>query len=272
MNKNTNKKSVAMAIAAHPDDIEFLMAGTLLALKAHGFETHYMTVANGCCGSEVTNAEETASIREKEARAAAEALGAVFHESLSRDLEIGYDTELIRRLGAVIREVRPDVLLVPSPQDYMEDHVQTARLAVTAAFSRGMQNFETIPPVEPNSHRVTLYHALPHGLRDGMRQKILPEFLVDTTMFHDTKKKALACHKSQDQWLSQSQEMSSYLLALDEMSMEVAEIVGCIQHAEGWRRHAHYGFCGLDDDPLKETIGYLYLPVPQYLDRINHWR
>ena len=272
MATDNSTKPVAMAIAAHPDDIEFLMAGTLLALKAHGYETHYMTIANGCCGSDVLDASETARVRKEEARVAADVLGATFHESLSPDLEIGYSTEMIRRLCAVIREVRPEVLLIPSPQDYMEDHVQTARLAVTAAFSRGMQNFETIPPVAPNNQRVTVYHALPHGLRDGMRQKILPEFLIDTTMFHETKKKALACHKSQDQWLNQTQEMSSYIRALDDMSMEVAEIVGCIQHAEGWRRHAHYGFGSVDTDPLRETMGYLYLPIPAYQDRINHWR
>ncbi|HEU4902789.1 MAG TPA: PIG-L family deacetylase, partial [Flavisolibacter sp.] len=32
----------AIAIAAHPDDIEFMMAGTLLQLKAAGYETHYL--------------------------------------------------------------------------------------------------------------------------------------------------------------------------------------------------------------------------------------
>ena len=41
----------ALAVAAHPDDIEFYMAGTLLLLKKAGCEIHYMTVANGSCGS-----------------------------------------------------------------------------------------------------------------------------------------------------------------------------------------------------------------------------
>ena len=41
----------AIAIAAHPDDIEFYMAGTLLLLKRAGYEIHYMNVANGNCGS-----------------------------------------------------------------------------------------------------------------------------------------------------------------------------------------------------------------------------
>ena len=41
----------AFAIAAHPDDIEFLMAGTLVLLRDAGYEIHYMNVANGACGS-----------------------------------------------------------------------------------------------------------------------------------------------------------------------------------------------------------------------------
>ena len=41
----------AIAIAAHPDDIEFYMAGTVLMLKKAGYETHYLNVASGNCGS-----------------------------------------------------------------------------------------------------------------------------------------------------------------------------------------------------------------------------
>ena len=46
-------KKVAMAVAAHPDDIEFYMAGTLLLLREAGYEVHYMTLASGSCGSRI---------------------------------------------------------------------------------------------------------------------------------------------------------------------------------------------------------------------------
>ena len=48
---NNSARKSAIAIGAHPDDIEFMMAGTLLLLKKAGYEIHYMNVANGSCGS-----------------------------------------------------------------------------------------------------------------------------------------------------------------------------------------------------------------------------
>lgn len=64
-----------MAIAAHPDDIEFLMAGTLRRLAAVGWQTHYLTLANGSCGSLRLGPTATARLRAGEARAAARILG-----------------------------------------------------------------------------------------------------------------------------------------------------------------------------------------------------
>ena len=69
----------AIAIAAHPDDIEFLMSGTLMRLKDAGYEIHYWNLADGCCGSAVTNREQTASIRREEAIAAAHRVVAICH-------------------------------------------------------------------------------------------------------------------------------------------------------------------------------------------------
>src|SRR5262245_25298653 len=135
----------AIAIGAHPDDIEFSMAGTLLLLKKAGYESHYLTVANGSCGSTEYDAPTLRTIRGAEARAAAKILGAHFHPSLKDDLEILYDLDTLRRLAAIIREVKPAVVLTHSPQDYMEDHTNTCRLVVTAAFTRGMPNFKTSP-------------------------------------------------------------------------------------------------------------------------------
>jgi LmbE family N-acetylglucosaminyl deacetylase len=133
------------AVAAHPDDIEFDMAGTLILLGRAGYELHYMTIANGSCGTTQYSREEIIRIRRGEAMAAAASIGAVFHESLVDDLAIFYERELLARVAAVMREVAPEIVLTHSPADYMEDHQNAARLAVTAAFARGMPNFSTEP-------------------------------------------------------------------------------------------------------------------------------
>ena len=82
---------VAFAIAAHPDDIEFLMAGTMLQLSHVGYELHYMNVANGCCGSAHIHREELVRIRLAEARDAAASLAAEHHHPLCDDLGIFYE-------------------------------------------------------------------------------------------------------------------------------------------------------------------------------------
>ena len=246
---------VAIAIGAHPDDIEFYMAGTLLMLKEKGYEIHYLNVASGNCGSAEYNAAMTRSIRNTEARAAAKILGAQFHPSITDDLEIIYNLELLRALSAVIREVKPGIVLTHSPQDYMEDHTNTSRLAVTAAFTRGMPNFKTAPPRPTADGEVTVYHAMSHGLCDGLRRRLIPGAYVNTTSMHKTQLKALAAHKSQQNWLDVSQGLNSYLLAMEDMSLAVGRMSKRFKHAEGWRRHLHFGFCASDADPLAQTLG-----------------
>ena len=102
-------KKVAIAIAAHPDDIEFVMAGTLLLLKRKGWEIHYMNLSSGNCGSMKSNATKTRAIRRRESTAAAKILGAEYHPSICDDLEIIYDVKTLRRLSAVVRDVSPGI-------------------------------------------------------------------------------------------------------------------------------------------------------------------
>ena len=68
-------KPVAIAIAAHPDDIEFVMAGTLCLLREAGWATHYLNVSSGSGGSLVHGAAALRRIRRDEARRAAALLG-----------------------------------------------------------------------------------------------------------------------------------------------------------------------------------------------------
>jgi LmbE family N-acetylglucosaminyl deacetylase len=137
----------------------------------------------------------------------------------------------------------------------MEDHMNTCRLAVTAAFSRGAPNFRTAPGRAAVTGDVTVYHAMPHGLRDGLRRRIIPGTFVNTTSVHTIKREALNAHSSQKAWLDASQGMDSYLLAMDEMSHAVGKLSRRFPHAEGWRRHRHLGFSSTDVDPLMETLG-----------------
>ena len=257
-------KKVAIAIGAHPDDIEFYMAGTLVLLKKAGYETHYLTVANGSCGSVEYSVTATKAIRNTEAREAAKLLGATFHPSLVDDLEVVYSVGLLRSVAAVIREVKPSIVLTHSPQDYMEDHMTTSRLAVSAAFVRGMPNFRTTPSREPGDYDVTVYHAMPHGLRDGLRRRLIPGAFVDTTSVQKVKRDALAAHKSQQGWLDVSQGLSSFLLAMESMSLELGNMSKRFKCAEGWRRHLHLGLGTPDGDPLREALGRHYLVNKTY--------
>ncbi len=249
----------AIAIGAHPDDIEFYMAGTLLLLKRAGFEIHYFNVASGNCGTTEYDAATTRNIRTREARAAARILGATFHPSVTDDLEVVYSVELLRKVAAVIREARPSIVLTHSPQDYMEDHMITCRLAVTAAFSRGMPNFKTVPNRAATDYDVTVYHAMPHGLCDGLRRRIVAGAFVNTTSVEKIKRDALSQHQSQQPWLKTSQGLNSYLLAMENMALEVGRLSKKFHHAEGWRRHLHLGFATRDIDPLREALGRNFL-------------
>ena len=241
------------------------MAGTLFLLRQAGCTLHYLNLASGSCGTTEYSPEEIVRIRRGEAQAAARLLGAEYHESLVPDLEVFYVQPLIRRVTAVLREVRPDILLLLSPEDYMEDHMNTCRVGVTAAFCRGMPNFATDPPREPTFQDVVLYHALPYGLHDGLRRRIVPEFIVDIGSVIDEKEQMLACHQSQKRWLDESQGLDSYLIAMREMSAEVARVFGgaaaggpasgAPAFAEGWRRHSHLGYSGADADPMGEILG-----------------
>ena len=254
----------ALAIAAHPDDIEFVMAGTLLLLRQAGWDIHYLNLSSGNLGSTVTRPAETARVRRREAQQAARLLGATWHAPFCADLHIFYDAPSLRRLCAVIRAVDPTVILTHSPQDYMEDHMNTSRLAVSAAFVRAMPGYRTSPPRRAVSSPVTIYHANPHGLRDQLRRAIRPGAFVDTTSVQERKHAALACHRSQQGFLDETQHMNSYLQTMTDFSRQVGKLSRRFTHAEGWRRHLHWGFCEEDADPLRDALGDRYLIDRRY--------
>lgn len=244
-----------LAVGAHPDDIEFLMAGTLFHLRDRGWEVHLIALADGCCGSMRLGADETAALRSGEARRAAARLGARLHPPIGRDIEIVYGIPLLRRLAAVVRTVAPTVVLAHSPQDYMEDHEAAARLAASAAFVRGAPNFETDPPAPAIPGPVAVYHAQPHGNRDSLGVLVRPALLVDLGAVLARKSAMLAEHASQEEWLGASQGLGGAVEAMTSFGAEAAVLGGAFTHAEGWRRHNPLGLGPADFDPLPLALG-----------------
>jgi len=258
-------RQTALAIFAHPDDIEYFGAGTLLLLREAGFETHYFNLSSGSCGSVDMDAEETRRVRLEEAKNAAAILGATFHPPICDDLEIFYDRATLRKVAGVVRQVKPSIVLTHPPQDYMEDHTNACRLAVTAAFTSGMPNFETDPPSRDTyPDNVFVYHSMPHGLCDQLRVPVTSGSFADTTTVIDQQREALAAHASQQNWLDHSQGANSYLQVLDNHAERVGVLSGKFVKAEGWRRHLHLGFSATDEDPLAGILGDRYLINPDY--------
>ena len=254
-----------LALFAHPDDIELVAAGTLLLLRQAGWEIHYMNLSSGNLGSMTQSSEATAQMRRVEAQNAAQILGATWHAPITNDLEIFYERDLLKQLAGVVRQVNPQIVFTHSPVDYMEDHVNTARLAVTATFARGMPNFITEPPFAPISSEVALYHAQPHLNRNPLGRVVQPELFVDVSSVLTQKTKALAAHKSQKEWLDQTQGMDSYLQTMQNLMREVGQMSHCFEYAEGWRRHLYAGFGSPNYDPLSEVLKGFVQINPAYV-------
>ncbi|MGO9309338.1 MAG: PIG-L deacetylase family protein [Spirochaetia bacterium] len=243
-----------LAICCHPDDMEMMMGGTLLLLKQAGCAIHTINVANGSAGSADLPPPIITVVRRREAEASARMLGSVLHESLVDDLEVSYTQDLVKRITALVRQVKPDLVLTQSLEDYMDDHMNTAKIAVTATFSRNVPNYHSIPDEPAVFQDAMLYHATPYMLTDMMRRPIVPEIYVDISTVVDRKEKLLACHASQKEWLDRTQGFDSYLTMTRDCSKEVGALSGRFTFAEGWRRHSHVGFTRQDCNPLADIL------------------
>jgi LmbE family N-acetylglucosaminyl deacetylase len=255
---------IVLAIAAHPDDIEMVMAGTLLKLISSGAEAHMWNLASGSCGTTVYSKDEIVRIRHSETEKSAKIANAFLHLHLVDDLEIFYDDRLLRKVAAVIRQVKPSILLVPSFDDYMEDHSITAQLAVTAAFARGMPNYRTIPEVEAWSGEVAIYHAQPSGNQTSMGEDVHPYRYVNVEPVLKQKRAMLMCHQSQVLWLDESQGVSSLENEMERRAKNLGQWSGRYVFAEGWRPHSRRGFSSIDFDPMGTLLSNDYWDDTNY--------
>ena len=182
----------ALAIGAHPDDVEFGCGGTLAKWAASGCELHHLVCTDGSKGSWDPEADvaHLVATRQEEQRAAARALGGgdvVFLAWRDGELESGLRQRW--EVCAAIRRVRPDVVLGHDPWRRYRlhpDHRHAGFLAVEGIVAARDPHFfpeQGLPAHRPQS--LLLWEA------DE------PDHVEDVASSLDRKLAALMEHRSQ---------------------------------------------------------------------------
>lgn len=228
---NTYIPERAMFIFAHPDDIEFSVAGTAAKWAKHGCQNSYVVITDGNVGSHDPNMtrEQIGQIRRQEQAAAAHVAGA------ANCIFLGYDDgsleptlALRKQLVKLIRQHRPNVVVCGDPNMYFRgerlnhpDHRAAARAALDAVFPACEMRllypeFEA-EGIEP--HKVNFVYV-------STDQEL--NYYVDVTESLETKLLALKEHASQLNG-------NDYSDRLRERAATVGKQVG-LAYAEAFRR------------------------------------
>ena len=243
-----------LAFGCHPDDVEFMAAGTLALLAGRGWEIHLATMTGGEAGSATLKSQEIRKIRLEESARAAGIIGAEYHYAGGSDLEVEYNLHYRQMAVRVVRAVDPDVVLTHYPVDYLIDHEETSRLVRNAAFIASVPLFDCGLPLPATGRIPHLYYWNAVNGIDNFGQPIPVHFGIDVASVMDTKTEMLAAHASQREWLRFINKFDAYLEEMKRMTREQGERVGR-PYAECFVQHLGNGHP--TDNLLGEALGEL---------------
>lgn len=190
-----------MVVVAHPDDAEFMCAGTVARWSSEGCRVTYVVVTKGDKGSEDPDMtpDQLARTREAEQRAAGSIIGVSEFVFMGyEDAYLHHTLRLRRELTRLIRQIRPEVVITFDPttrffgDSYVNhpDHRATGDATVDAVFpsARDRLTFPELAAQGLEPHKV---RELWLGLTDGANVR------VDIGRWLDQKRRALLAHPSQ---------------------------------------------------------------------------
>jgi len=194
----------ALVIAAHPDDIDFSCAGTVAVWTDAGVAVTYCLVTDGDAGGfdPAVPRSEIGGIRQAEQRAAAAVAGVEDLIFLGHpDGRLTVTLELRRDLARVIRQVRPDRVVVPSPVRDLDsmygshpDHTATGEAALCAVYPDARNPWAHPELAEAGFAAHTVAEVWVTGGAPGAPDTARH---VDITGTFDRKIAALRAHRSQ---------------------------------------------------------------------------
>ncbi|UYQ66058.1 PIG-L deacetylase family protein [Streptomyces peucetius] len=135
----------ALAVVAHPDDLEYGCAAAVATWTDEGRDVVYLLATRGEAGIDGISPEECAPLREREQRASAAVVGVSTVEFLDhKDGVIEYGTALRRDIAAAIRRHRPELVITLNHRDTWggtawntPDHRAVGRATLDAAADAG---------------------------------------------------------------------------------------------------------------------------------------
>jgi len=199
----TEPPARVLVVVAHPDDIDFGIAGTAATLVAAGSQVVYALCTSGEAGiPEDMDRAELKALRESEQRAAAAAVGVTDVRFLGMpDGHLESNLELRKVISRVIRQVRPDVLITQSPERRYDriygshpDHLACGDAAISAVYPDARN---------PHAHVELLAEGHePHAVGEiWIVSGPKPNLAVNITDQFDKKVAALSSHSSQVAWI-----------------------------------------------------------------------
>ncbi len=240
MTSNTTKPCV-LAAMAHPDDIEFLCAGTLRLLVESGWELACVTLCGGDLGAPSGSREAIRSQRRGESEAAANVLGGTYAWVGIDDLEVHYCPQQLRRVTETIRRFQPSIVITHSPDCYMLDHEETSKLVRMACFAAGAPLYATGDTAATSNGVPALYYADAMDGVDKFGKPVDADFWIDIASTFAIRQQALACHASQREWLRSHHGLDNYLQTGESLAIEAGKKAN-VPYAEGFRQHLGHGY------------------------------
>jgi LmbE family N-acetylglucosaminyl deacetylase len=247
-----------LAFGAHPDDIEFMAAGTLALLAERGWEIHLATMAGGEVGSPTDTSQQIRARRLKEAAASARILKGRYHFAGGHDLEIEYNRLYRQAAVRVLRETNPNVVLTCPPMDYILDHEITSQLVRNASFIASVPLYDCGAAFKPMESIPHLYYWNASGLQDIFGRALPLHFGIDVSSVMGTKERMLRCHESQDEWLRYINKVDSYIENMKSRTREQGKLIG---RSFGECFIQHLGNGHPQDNILKDVLGDLCVEI-----------
>ncbi|MFI9595191.1 PIG-L deacetylase family protein [Nonomuraea sp. NPDC052265] len=191
----------ALAVVAHPDDLEYGCAAAVATWTDAGREVSYLMATRGEAGIDTLAPAACGPVREREQRASAAVVGVTSVEFLDHaDGVVEYGTALRRDIAAAIRRHRPELVITLNPDDTWggtywntPDHRAVGRAVLDAAGDAGNRwifpdtdaapwngvRWVAVAGSNSPTHAVDVTDGLERGVRSLLEHRAYIEALTD---------------------------------------------------------------------------------------------